>query len=393
MRIALALILLCVAWGTAEAGYNEGIDAYERGDYAAALTEFLPLARAGDAQAQTSLGVLYHHGLGVEANLQTAVEWYGRAARNNDPLAQRLLGDLHLEGVAGTPDHWAAAQWYEAAALSGDDEARRKLRKLYEQGHKIPLTAALARKWFGRSAKGETARRSRPKTRSQRTGKTKKRQIVWTTINGNKRRNARRSVTRNPPRCLSGNPDAPYDVKVKVEFPEGEIDHSRSIAELGEIAGFGHNVLGLMKPDIRLETHPKPQIAKVDGKYCMWVTGFDIVMRYHRVDIFVAREYPWGSCPYNAILMHEDEHVAVARKNLNKYAPRVEKALASNLMPTGRNPALFDSLEQAGDYILDLSTELLDPVYESMLTALQKAQKAVDSPESYARVRRRCKNW
>ena len=43
----------------ARAGFDEGVAAYNRGDYAAALREFLPLAQQGNADAQTNLGVMY----------------------------------------------------------------------------------------------------------------------------------------------------------------------------------------------------------------------------------------------------------------------------------------------------------------------------------------------
>ena len=42
-----------------------GFGAYERGDYAAALSEFRLLAEQGDAPAQSALGSMYHFGRGV----------------------------------------------------------------------------------------------------------------------------------------------------------------------------------------------------------------------------------------------------------------------------------------------------------------------------------------
>ncbi len=39
--------------------YQEGCDAYERGDYDTALNTFRPLAEQGEAQAQFKLGVVW----------------------------------------------------------------------------------------------------------------------------------------------------------------------------------------------------------------------------------------------------------------------------------------------------------------------------------------------
>ena len=47
------------------AGFQEGVDAYERGAYETALKKFLPLAEQGHAGAQNHLGELYAEGKGV----------------------------------------------------------------------------------------------------------------------------------------------------------------------------------------------------------------------------------------------------------------------------------------------------------------------------------------
>ncbi len=45
--------------------FQKGYDAYQAGDFAAALKEFTPLAEAGDAYAQYNLGQVYRRGQGV----------------------------------------------------------------------------------------------------------------------------------------------------------------------------------------------------------------------------------------------------------------------------------------------------------------------------------------
>ena len=397
MRAIVAAILFCISLSEARAGYNEGVAAYERGDYATALREFLPLAQSGDTLVQSYLGLFYQHGLGVKADLATAIDWYGRAADGGDALAQRILGDLHIEGVGGPPDYAAAALWYEAAASGGNAEAQRKLGELYLNGRGVPRNRKTAAYWLNKARQlgDPEARGDTPGSQVKRPSPRRKTSKVRVKRSTDKRRvrRTRKASLRTPVSCFSGRPDDPYHIIVKVELPESSIDHSRSIKELGRISGYEHKVLGLMKPDLRLVTRPKAQIKPQGKKYCFWVTGFDVSLRYHRMDVYVASEYQWGSCHYKAILAHEEEHVEVARRNLEKFAPLVEQALESTLVPTGRNADLFKSSQEARQYLLDLSSELLEPVYTSMIKALKKAQKIVDSPQSYARVRRRCSNW
>jgi Sel1 repeat len=77
--IILALSIVCLAV-TAWADYQAGMDAYGRGDYAAALRELRPLAEQGDSGAQFYLGLLYENGDGVPRDFVKARQWYEKAA-------------------------------------------------------------------------------------------------------------------------------------------------------------------------------------------------------------------------------------------------------------------------------------------------------------------------
>ena len=46
------------------AGYNEGVDAYQKKDYASAMAEWKPVAEKGDLDAQYNVGAMYSHALG-----------------------------------------------------------------------------------------------------------------------------------------------------------------------------------------------------------------------------------------------------------------------------------------------------------------------------------------
>ena len=63
---AMAAGLLCVAaWSASAADLERGMDAYQRGDYAAALAEFRPLAEQGDARAQAQYARMMALGQGM----------------------------------------------------------------------------------------------------------------------------------------------------------------------------------------------------------------------------------------------------------------------------------------------------------------------------------------
>ena len=73
------------AWG----GFQEGLDAYERKDFATALKEWKPLAEQGNAFAQNNLGFMYDNGWGVPKDYVLAYMWFNLSATNGDKIGQK----------------------------------------------------------------------------------------------------------------------------------------------------------------------------------------------------------------------------------------------------------------------------------------------------------------
>lgn len=80
-RMIAALIWLTLAT-PAWAGFDEGLAAAKRGDYATALREFHLSAEQGNALAQHNLGFMYYNGRGVKRDYVQAHKWWGLAAAN-----------------------------------------------------------------------------------------------------------------------------------------------------------------------------------------------------------------------------------------------------------------------------------------------------------------------
>ncbi|MSQ87523.1 MAG: sel1 repeat family protein [Alphaproteobacteria bacterium] len=76
----------------------EGKPTFEGWDQGAAVPLLRPLAVAGKADAQASLGVMYEIGLGVPQNFDEALKWYRLAADQNHVDALFNLGGMHREG-------------------------------------------------------------------------------------------------------------------------------------------------------------------------------------------------------------------------------------------------------------------------------------------------------
>jgi TPR repeat protein len=80
--------------GAVAGPWEDGMAAYNRGDYVPAVRVFRALAEQGNAKAQGVLGVMYRRGEGVSRNSVRAFIWFNRAAARGDKSARAQLRDV-----------------------------------------------------------------------------------------------------------------------------------------------------------------------------------------------------------------------------------------------------------------------------------------------------------
>lgn len=133
-----------------------GIVAMRGKDYPAAVRLLEPLARAGNAQAQVRMGLLYYHGHGVRESDLEAKRWFERAARQGNADAQFHLGNMYAYGLvefrADADVDQQAAQWYFQAARQGHADAQYSLGILFLTGKGVVQSRDEALKWIRRAA-------------------------------------------------------------------------------------------------------------------------------------------------------------------------------------------------------------------------------------------------
>ncbi len=151
-RVTAFAVLLFVLAAPAWAGLDEGVAAYERGDYAMALREFRVLAAQGDAAAQYNLGVMYDDGRGVTQADAEAVKWYRKAAAQGQAEAQYNLGVMYDDGQGVTQDYAEAVRWYRKAAEQGVAPAQARLGIMYYEGHGVVQDYVQAHMWLNLAA-------------------------------------------------------------------------------------------------------------------------------------------------------------------------------------------------------------------------------------------------
>lgn len=133
----------------AAADFSKGLSAYEKGDYAAALNEWRPLAEEGDAPSECNLGLLYYDGHGVPQDYSEAARWFERAAEQGYTKAQHNLGAMYGVGKGVKRDYVQAYKWLSICAASGDQgcESQRNLVEKKLSGSKLQAAQRMARDW------------------------------------------------------------------------------------------------------------------------------------------------------------------------------------------------------------------------------------------------------
>ena len=99
--------------------FDDGLAAYQRGDFPAALNFWKPLAEQGHADAQYNVALIYYAGEGVPRDDAEGAKWLRMAAEQGVANAQNNLGVMYAEGRGLPEDNAEAVKWFRKAADQG----------------------------------------------------------------------------------------------------------------------------------------------------------------------------------------------------------------------------------------------------------------------------------
>jgi len=119
-KAIVGVIFAAQIWGAtgALAGpWEDGMAAYNRGDYVPAVQVFRAMAREGNAEAQRVLGQMYRRGQGVKRSSTRAFLWFNRAAARGN---QRANADLRAMSQSMTAAELSRARAVMEACEASD---------------------------------------------------------------------------------------------------------------------------------------------------------------------------------------------------------------------------------------------------------------------------------
>ena len=132
--MAAALMVAPVAAAPAFADVKAGVDAWGRGDFAKAVSEWRGPAVAGDADAQFNLAQAYKLGRGVPLDPVLAESWFRKAAVQGHPQAEDNYGLALFQGGKRNE----ALPWLEKGVARGEPRTQLVLGTMLFNGDGVP---------------------------------------------------------------------------------------------------------------------------------------------------------------------------------------------------------------------------------------------------------------
>ena len=129
-RFFTAVLFFCISQSVI-AGMDEADEAMSKGDFNIAFTEYLPLAKNGNAVAQERIGELYRRGLGVKQDYAESFAWYLKSAQQNSAEGQYFVAVLYKNGAGVAKNDQEAESWYLKSANQGHLGAQVSLGQFY----------------------------------------------------------------------------------------------------------------------------------------------------------------------------------------------------------------------------------------------------------------------
>jgi hypothetical protein len=155
------------------------------------------------------------------------------------------------------------------------------------------------------------------------------------------------------------------------------------------------NVSGLMSGTLQI----KHEIGFVQETYdrvnqaCVYLKSVDVTLHIDPT-IYIAREYPKGSCMYDAILTHEMKHVREDQLIINKYTNIIGHAMENivNKVGAAHGPYAPRSVPSAQKDIQTSLHAVLNNYSDQMNAERRQRQQAIDSFEEYESIGNQCKS-
>lgn len=143
------------------------------------------------------------------------------------------------------------------------------------------------------------------------------------------------------------------------------------------------DALGLTAASLSQEYSLKFSYVKGLAGVCAVPQG-NIVLRLHKPVIQIASEFPEGSCMYEHVLRHEQEHLAIYRRFQATGKALLEDLLTREL--SAETVFSFNDLAEMEEYQHEVQNKWLAPAIEQVMSGVAEEHQKLDTPQEYQRI-------
>jgi hypothetical protein len=129
-------------------------------------------------------------------------------------------------------------------------------------------------------------------------------------------------------------------------------------------------------------------------RVCVWAKSVSVDFSYTKMDVYISSQYPVGSCPYQVILDHENQHVGINQRVLHKYLDLMREALARDRsIPTKERSLVVATFKKGENLISARIKRIIMPLYNRYKKEIKSENMKIDTMKNYGRVQAKCKDW
>jgi len=151
-KLAVLILTIALPGSTFAGDLEDGNAAYDRGDYATALSKYMKAAEQDDASAQNTLGLMYDQGQGVPQNNDQELYWFLKSAERGYLRAQYNLAVMYQFGQRVPVNYKQSVYWFMMAAEQGHTTSQHSLGVIYAEGRGVPRDYVQAYVWSSLAA-------------------------------------------------------------------------------------------------------------------------------------------------------------------------------------------------------------------------------------------------
>lgn len=181
--------------------------------------------------------------------------------------------------------------------------------------------------------------------------------------------------------------------RVAISAPQVVLDHSRSLDQLdARRSHAGWRTTGITSYELESAFSATFEFQPIgNGRGCLRPSAISPRLKVLKHVIYIAREFPKGSCEYRSVLAHERRHAAINTELRNAFAEGLRRAFDNAAQRLRRaRPIAAADFDRVARRELARWKRLFRRIEADHSRGLSGRQARIDTAAEYLRVQRSC---